>query len=77
MILRKGKSFEKFSVVHVVILVMLVLESLFAKWWPSLFLFRILEPAVLKVGTAKCDFKEIVFKYIHRHKSTENSIVKR
>jgi hypothetical protein len=36
-----------------------------------------LETAILRVGTAKCDFKEIMFKYIHEHNIAENSIVKR
>jgi hypothetical protein len=36
-----------------------------------------LEIAVLKVGTAKCDFKEIMFRYAHEHNIAEKSIVKR
>jgi hypothetical protein len=36
-----------------------------------------LELAVLKVGTAKCDFKEIIFKYIHEHNAIKKDIGKR
>ena len=58
-ILRNGSSFEKCSIVRVALLVILVLGEL--------------ETAVLKAGTAKCDFSEIMFKYIHEPNTAENS----
>ena len=64
--LRNGSSFEKFSIVWVVLLVMLLLDSLRV-------VVSELAIAVLKAGTAKCDFSEIIFRYTHELNTTENS----
>jgi hypothetical protein len=68
-ILRNGSSFEKFSIVRVVLLVMLLLDSL----WLLRVVVGELDIAVLKAGTAKCDFSEIIFRYTHELNTTENS----
>ena len=73
MILMKGGSFEKCSIVRVASQVILVANSLFVKKWVRRRLISELDTAILNVGTAKCDLREIMFKYIHEPTTTENN----
>ena len=75
-ILRNGSSFEECSIVRVVLLVILLLNSVLVKYRLFGFVVGELEIALLKAGTAKCDLSEIIFKYIHEPSTSENSIDK-
>jgi hypothetical protein len=73
-ILRNRKSFEERSVVTAMLLFK---KRPFVKLKLCPFPVLLLEIAVLMVGTAIYDFKEIVIKQTHEHNTTNKNINKR